>query len=253
MSGLGSPRPVRSAWRAPWAWAVFCGVFVAVLALDLGTKYWAFEAVGDRPVTLVRDWTQFEAWFAEGDHTRLVVLYDDPHFELASMPPVVAVPGVLHFKLHTNTGAVFGLGAGKRWVFVSVSIVAVFVLGWLFWQSPASAWMFHASLALVLAGAMGNLYDRLVYGAVRDMLHMLPGVHLPFGLRWPGQGGAPGSDEVWPWVFNLADVSLLAGVAGVMIGTWFGVAELPPKKVPPEPATAQPSPEEEATPGERSA
>ncbi|MEM7577640.1 MAG: signal peptidase II, partial [Planctomycetota bacterium] len=120
-------------------------------------------------------------------------------------------------------GAVFGLGAGKRWVFISVSIVAVFVLSWLFWFSPRGAWIYHLSLALVLAGALGNLYDRVLYGAVRDMLHMLPGVELPFGLRWPGQGGMRGSSEVWPWVFNLADMSLLAGVAGVMIETWRGV------------------------------
>ncbi|MEM8783257.1 MAG: signal peptidase II, partial [Planctomycetota bacterium] len=88
--------------------------------------------------------------------------------------------------------------------------------------SPGNAWLYHASLALVLAGALGNLYDRVVYAAVRDMLHMLPGVQLPFGMRWPSRGGVLGSNEVWPWVFNLADVSLLAGVAGVMIETWRG-------------------------------
>lgn len=198
-------------------------MFVIVLGVDLASKYAAFEWVGDRPVTLVRDWEAVEAWWLEGDHTRLVVVSSDPHAELVQVPGRTVVPSVLNLKLHTNTGAVFGLGAGKRWVFVSVSIVAVFVLAWLFWFSPPRAWVYHAALALVLAGALGNLYDRVIYGAVRDMLHMLPGVDLPFGLRWPGQGGMPGSTEVWPWVFNIADVSLLAGVAGVMIETWRGV------------------------------
>ncbi len=193
-----------------------------MLGADLASKYAAFAWVGDRPVTLVRDWQAVEDWWINGDHTRLVVVSDDPHGELAQMPARVLMPSVLNLKLHTNTGAVFGLGAGKRRVFVGVSIVAVFVLLWLFWHSPGNARLYHVALALVMAGALGNLYDRVVYGAVRDMLHMLPGVDLPLGLRWPGQGGLTGSTEVWPWVFNIADVSLLAGVAGVMIGTWTG-------------------------------
>jgi lipoprotein signal peptidase len=43
---------------------------------------------------------------------------------------------------------------------------------------------------------------------VRDFLHMLPRWNLPFGLAWPG-----GATEVFPWVFNVADVSLLLGLA----------------------------------------
>ncbi|MEY4832983.1 MAG: lipoprotein signal peptidase, partial [Planctomycetota bacterium] len=50
-------------------------------------------------------------------------------------------------------------------------------------------------------------YDRLFVGAVRDFLHMLPRWNLPFGLSWPG-----GATEIFPWVFNVADVSLLVGL-----------------------------------------
>ncbi|MEM1097604.1 MAG: signal peptidase II [Planctomycetota bacterium] len=212
------------AGRCRRAWLCFIAVFVLLLGVDLVSKYVAFAWVGDRPVTLVRDWDAFEAYRVEDPPTQdLVIVSSDPFGELIQTPGRVVVPSVLNLKLHTNTGAVFGLGAGKRWVFVSVSVVAVFVLAWLFWFSPRGAWIYHVALALVLAGALGNLYDRVIYGAVRDMLHMLPGVDLPFGLRWPGQQGMPGSSEVWPWVFNVADVSLLAGVAGVMIETWRGV------------------------------
>lgn len=210
-----------TAGRCPRAVVGFLVVLAVVLAVDLGTKYAAFAYVGDRPVTLVRDWEAVEAWWQSGDHeNRMVVVYDDPQGELASIPAVPVAPKLLRLKLTTNTGAVFGLGAGQRVVFVSVGLVAAIVIGFLFWHSPASARFQHLALALILAGAFGNLYDRVMYSAVRDMFHMLPGVHLPFGLRWPGQGEAPGASEVWPWVFNVADVSLLIGVAGVLITSW---------------------------------
>lgn len=223
-------------------------MFVLLLGVDLVSKYVAFAWVGDRPVTLVRDWDAFEAYRLEAPPTQdLVIVSSDPFGELIQTPGRVVVPSVLNLKLHTNTGAVFGLGAGKRWVFISVSIVAVFVLVWLFWFSPRGAWVYHVALALVLAGALGNLYDRVIYGAVRDMLHMLPGVNLPFELRWPGQGDMLGSNEVWPWVFNIADVSLLAGVAGVMIETWRG-AGMPDGAKPAKVAEAEASNPEPSEP-----
>ncbi|MCH8259484.1 MAG: signal peptidase II, partial [Planctomycetes bacterium] len=70
--------------------------------------------------------------------------------------------------------------------------------------------------ALILAGAIGNLYDRVMFGMVRDMLWLFPGVKLPFGLTWPGGG----SDELYPWVFNIADASLLVGLGILMLGMY---------------------------------
>jgi signal peptidase II len=67
----------------------------------------------------------------------------------------------------------------------------------------------HIAIGLILAGGLGNLYDRMVFGAVRDFLHMLPGWELPNGWMWPGNT----TSEVFPWVFNVADVLLLAGMA----------------------------------------
>ncbi|NJS15352.1 MAG: hypothetical protein HC788_13065, partial [Sphingopyxis sp.] len=82
-------------------------------------------------------------------------------------------------------------------------------------------------LGLVLAGALGNLYDRVVYGAVRDMLHMFPGVELPFGWTWPN-----GLRDVWPWVFNGADVSLLVGVGVLLMGIGNGLIMWAQKSIP---------------------
>jgi signal peptidase II len=59
------------------------------------------------------------------------------------------------------------------------------------------------ALALLLAGAVGNLYDRITFGVVRDMLWLFPGVKLPFGWTWPG-----GNDELYPWIFNVADAAM---------------------------------------------
>ncbi len=207
------------AGRSPVAWLVFLGVMVVVLVVDLSSKYAAFEFVADRPVTLVRTDAERDAYYQANGFERYVIRFDDPGGVLWTQPGVVVLPGLLHFQLTTNTGAVFGLGAGNRGLLVGVSVLATGVVGWLFWFSPGGwrGWWQHVALGLVLAGAIGNLYDRVVYGAVRDMLHMLPGVVLPFGLSWPN-----GLREVWPWVFNGADVSLLVGVGVLVAGSWFG-------------------------------
>jgi len=98
---------------------------------------------------------------------------------------------------------------------VMVSVIAAGFIGRIFWTSGAKMRLFHIGLALILAGAMGNLYDRVLYGLVRDMLHLFPNTDLPGELAWPG-----GARGLYPWIFNWADVSLLAGVACVIWVTW---------------------------------
>ena len=67
-----------------------------------------------------------------------------------------------------------------RPIFVVVSLVAVGVLSWICARSPARSHALHAALALILAGALGNMYDRVQFAAVRDMLNLFPGVNRPF-------------------------------------------------------------------------
>jgi signal peptidase II len=149
-----------------------------------------------------------QRWAAGTDPEVLVVPTPYANRELADLESVPLLPLLLELRLTTNDGAVFGLGSGGRWGFVAFSVVATAVIGFMFWRSDPRMRLFHVALAMVLSGALGNLYDRLFYGVVRDMLHLFPGVALPYGWQWPG-----GGNGLYPWIFNLADVFLLAGVA----------------------------------------
>jgi len=127
------------------------------------------------------------------------------------------VPSLLEFQLVLNQGAVFGLGAGKRWVFVVFTLVAVGLGLWAFaFWTDARDRLAHVSIGLVLGGGIGNVFDRLVFACVRDFLHPLPGVVLPFGWTWPNDP----SGQVWPWVSNIADLFLILGVVGLMVAMW---------------------------------
>ncbi|MEM9345484.1 MAG: signal peptidase II [Planctomycetota bacterium] len=193
---------------ARWSvWFIFFVVVLASLVADLGLKYWAFNNVADVPVdvrtseaggpeVLVR-LPDREEWIVAQE----IGLTDRPE-RVPAHKPIVVVPGLLNFQLTLNTGAVFGLGQGARPVFIVVSLVAVFVIMFLLYRSPPKARLYHLGLALILGGALGNLYDRVLYSAVRDMLHMLP------------------STGLWPWIFNIADVALVCGVCLVLVVTW---------------------------------
>ncbi len=188
-------QPVAIAGSRPALIAMFIAITLASLAIDLGLKYYAFHFVADTPVVL--------------DHE------DPPWFGVPHHEPTVIVPGILNLQLTANEGAIFGIGKGSRWVFVVVSVLAVGFVLRVFWKSDARMRMFQIALALILAGALGNLYDRIIYALVRDMLHLFPNTDLPWGLTWPG-----GARGLYPWVFNPADVSLLAGVLTVVWVTW---------------------------------
>jgi signal peptidase II len=108
--------------------------------------------------------------------------------------PVDLLP-FLSVVLTYNPGAAFsflaGAGGWQRWFFAGVAIVAAVVITVLIFKHRRNAFLCFA-LALVLAGAVGNLIDRLVFGAVVDFVL----------LHWRG----------WSWpAFNLADSCITAG------------------------------------------
>jgi signal peptidase II len=130
------------------------------------------------------------------------------------------LPGWLHFTYTENHGAVFGIAQGARPVFLVVSVGAICFLLFLFMTS-GRARLYQLILGMLLAGVIGNMYDRVGYGYVRDMIHGLPASHWPdwlvayFPSAWQP---APGTRaEVFPWIFNLADTFLCVGVAAMLL------------------------------------
>ena len=183
------PAKVRSATTQ--SMVVFGSFTLVLLVADLATKQLAFAKVAGVPIDPANPGSI-------------------PHHDA-----VVVVPYLLSLKLTTNIGAIFGMGKGWQWLFVAVSIMAIGAILRIFWRHRSQCNLLHVALAFVLAGALGNLYDRLRYHAVRDMLFLFPDVNLPFGLKWPG-----GDDQIYPWIFNVADASLLIGVGLLLIISW---------------------------------
>ena len=120
------------------------------------------------------------------------------------------IEGYVGIETAVNIGAVFGLGAGKGQVFAVMSILAAgFIIYWLFFRGAAHQWVLTIALGCVMAGIIGNLYDRL-------------------GLWWqPGMPDAWKSgvrdwilfqaSDRWVWPnFNIADSLLVCG-AGMLL------------------------------------
>jgi lipoprotein signal peptidase len=81
----------------------------------------------------------------------------------------VVIPGLMSFHRSLNSGALFGLGKGYTFVFIIASILALAFVLFLFVNSSHRRWSLHIALGLVLAGALGNLYDRTFSQA--DVIH----------------------------------------------------------------------------------
>lgn len=168
------------------------------LAADLASKWAAFRYIGEAPVVVSR-----EAVLAA-------------HSPMDTIPPpiprVEIVPHLLDFTLVLNPGAVFGFGAGKRTIFMIFTGLAMIFAFTLFarWTARHDR-LSHVAIGLLISGGLGNLYDRLLYACVRDFIHPLPDVMLPFGWSWPW-----GGREVWPYVSNIADLSLILAILALI-------------------------------------
>lgn len=109
----------------------------------------------------------------------------------------VVVPGFFHIVHVKNQGIAFGLfaeapSASKTFTLVFLSAVALAGVGYVLWTSTVAAAQQNAALALILGGAMGNLFDRVRSGGVVDFLDFFVGPY-----HWPA--------------FNLADSAIVVG------------------------------------------
>lgn len=146
-----------------WLW-----LSVVVIVLDQASKLWASAAL------------QFQESLAV-----------TPHFNLTLMH---------------NYGAAFsflaGAGGWQRWFFAATAlIVSTVIVLWIRRLAPSQRWE-AAALALVLGGALGNLWDRLTLGYVVDF------IDLYYGPRhWPA--------------FNIADSAITLGAAMLIVDIVF--------------------------------
>jgi signal peptidase II len=110
---------------------------------------------------------------------------------------ITVVPGFFHLTHVENRGAAFGLFAESpsEWkiaVLVLFSLVALVVVSALLWKNSHAMTTTGVGLALILGGALGNLWDRLLSGQVVDFLDFYVGSY-----HWPA--------------FNLADSAIVVG------------------------------------------
>lgn len=129
-------------------------------------------------------------------------------FNLELLAPVRVTP-FLDLVTVWNTGISYGLfpQSGKlgQWLLLGVKAIAAVLLS--AWLVRAESRLTAVALGLIIGGAIGNAIDRVLYGAVFDFI--LLHITTPnFTFRW--------------YVFNLADVAIVAGVIGLIYEVVFG-------------------------------
>jgi signal peptidase II len=142
---------------------VFLAIFLCTAGFDQGTKEWARGA----------------------------------------LPPHQPQPvnGMWDWQLEANPGAAFSTFTGASMVLALVAVAALIALAVAAARArPEQRWT-RAGYALVAGGALGNLIDRVRFGAVTDFVHWHAGDH-----HWP--------------IFNVADAALLVGAGVLAIAAW---------------------------------
>ena len=126
----------------PSRFLLFWSIALAGASFDLATKAYAFTQIGQ------------------------------PY----QRPPVTVIENVLELQTSHNTGALWGfmrLVPNSSLYFAGLSILAaVGICYWLFVLGAAADRRLTVALALIMAGALGNCYDRLALGHVRDFVHL---------------------------------------------------------------------------------
>ncbi|WP_397541840.1 signal peptidase II [Roseovarius salis] len=111
-------------------------------------------------------------------------------------------PPYLNLRMAWNHGINFGLFAGDgpltRWVLIAIALVISAGVLWWVRHEPGGTWQKIAA-GLLVGGALGNVVDRVLYGAVADFLNM----------------SCCGIDN--PYAFNVADIAVFAGALGMIM------------------------------------
>ena len=126
---------------------------------------------------------------------------------------IAVVPGFFRITHVQNPGAAFGLFADSpsQWritALVLFSMIALLIVLALLWKNSHSITSTGMGLALILGGALGNLWDRLVSGHVTDFLLFYVGHY-----QWPA--------------FNVADSAIVVGAGLLVIEILFAKSPVP--------------------------
>lgn len=122
--------------------------------------------------------------------------------DLRTLGEIDVLPPFLNLRMAWNSGINFGLFSGHsdaaRWVLIGIAMAIVLaVLVWV-WRDPPGR-VGSLSAGLLVGGALGNVVDRVLYGAVADFLNMsCCGIENPFA-------------------FNVADIAVFAGAIGLVL------------------------------------
>jgi len=145
-------------------------------------------------VTLVADQAS-KLWLLNGfDLARKGVVKVTPFFDL-----------VLAWNIGISFGWLQNDGQAAQIALMGVKVVAVVALA--IWMAKSQTRLATVALGLIIGGAIGNGIDRLAYGAVVDFALF----HIEIG----------GNTYNW-YVFNLADVAIVAGVAALLYDSFLG-------------------------------
>lgn len=143
-------------------------------------------------------WVGFWTFLADQASKYLVVHW----MNLRELGEIIVIPGMFNLRMAWNYGVNFGLFAEDnnltRWVLIIVAlIISGAVLWWTRFEENGRA--AHISAGLLVGGALGNVVDRLLYGAVADFLNVT----------------CCGFEN--PYSFNIADIAVFAGALGMVV------------------------------------
>lgn len=148
-------------------WGLFVGIVGTVVAFDVATK-----------LMIQRTFRMYQQVDVVGEYVRLTYIH--------------------------NPGAAFGIHVGEysRVIFLVLSLVALLALAGMYWSTPARERVRLSAIALICAGAIGNLIDR-----VRSEAGVVDFLDVGIGdLRWP--------------VFNIADIAVTVGAIFLALSLW---------------------------------
>ncbi len=141
-------------------------------------------------------WTAFWVFLAD-QATKYLVVHA---LGLMDRLQIEVIPGILSFRMAWNRGVNFGLFAGfdMRWALIALALlISGIVLGWMARGATGKTSMIAAGL--LVGGAIGNVVDRVLYGAVADFLNVT----------------CCGIEN--PYAFNIADIAIFIGAVGLVV------------------------------------